>query len=284
VALGIKRLAWASVEIPMVMPKPDLMPLTGGYRKTPVLQIGAEVYCDTSLILTEIERRHPHPALFPADVAGLAPAVGRWSDTTFFEPGAGLSMGLNKDLPEPILKDRKAFFEFMDFDELERSVPHLFDQFLAQVALVEAQLADGRDFWMGERVTALDICAYFPLWMARGNVPGADELLAPFAKTAVWRERMAAFGYGTPSPMSGAEALAMAHRIEPQPGTGVTATRTDFNTGDTVTVAPTDYGAVPVRGTLITLNHERITLRRQSDATGPINTHFPRAGYRIDAA
>ena len=48
--LGFKGLAWKSVTIPMMMPKPDLLALTGGYRKTPVLQIGADVYCDTDLI------------------------------------------------------------------------------------------------------------------------------------------------------------------------------------------------------------------------------------------
>jgi hypothetical protein len=40
---GIKGLSWQSVIIPAALPKPDLMPLTGGYRRTPVLQIGADV-------------------------------------------------------------------------------------------------------------------------------------------------------------------------------------------------------------------------------------------------
>ena len=75
-----KGLAWRSVEIPMVMPKPELMPLTGGYRKTPVLQIGAEVYCDTSLILAEIERGKEEAALvmggLPVDLDGRARLAG----------------------------------------------------------------------------------------------------------------------------------------------------------------------------------------------------------------
>ena len=41
--LGLKGLAWGSVEIPVIMPKPDLTALTGGYRKTPVLQIGTDI-------------------------------------------------------------------------------------------------------------------------------------------------------------------------------------------------------------------------------------------------
>ena len=48
--LGFKGLAWRSVQIPMAMPKPDVVALTGGYRKTPLLQIGADIYCDTALI------------------------------------------------------------------------------------------------------------------------------------------------------------------------------------------------------------------------------------------
>jgi glutathione S-transferase len=64
-ALGLKVLSWRSVRVPVILPKPDLMPLTGGYRKTPVLQIGADVYCDTRLILRELERRHPSPSFYP---------------------------------------------------------------------------------------------------------------------------------------------------------------------------------------------------------------------------
>jgi glutathione S-transferase len=58
VALGFKSLEWSSVIVPPVTPKPDLTALTGGYRRAPVLQIGADIYCDTRLILRELERRH----------------------------------------------------------------------------------------------------------------------------------------------------------------------------------------------------------------------------------
>ena len=62
IGLGLKQAAWKSVEIPNVMPKPDLMPLTGGYRRTPVMQVGADIYCDTQLIMLELDRRLPSPA------------------------------------------------------------------------------------------------------------------------------------------------------------------------------------------------------------------------------
>ena len=42
-ALGLKGLAYRSVDIPGLPPRPLLEPLTGGYRRAPVLQIGADI-------------------------------------------------------------------------------------------------------------------------------------------------------------------------------------------------------------------------------------------------
>ena len=89
--LGYKQLSWRSVEIPRIMPKPDLTALTGGYRKTPVLQVGADIYCDTLLILREIERRHPEPSLYPGVPEGLANALSYWVERTTFVPAAALA-------------------------------------------------------------------------------------------------------------------------------------------------------------------------------------------------
>ena len=45
-AFGPKTLAWRPVTIPPAMPEPDLLPLTGGYRRVSVMQIGAVIFCD----------------------------------------------------------------------------------------------------------------------------------------------------------------------------------------------------------------------------------------------
>jgi glutathione S-transferase len=82
--LGIKQLAWRSVLIPPVMPKPDVIALTGGYRKTPVLQIGADIYCDTALIARVLEARQPVPTLYPVD-APLAVPLAQWADSYLFQ-------------------------------------------------------------------------------------------------------------------------------------------------------------------------------------------------------
>jgi glutathione S-transferase len=82
--LGYKQLAWKSVIIPSISPKPDLQALTGGYRKTPVLQIGADIYCDTALICDVLEHRQPSPTLYPSGIKGAARIVAQWADSTLF--------------------------------------------------------------------------------------------------------------------------------------------------------------------------------------------------------
>ncbi len=281
--LGLKGLSWRSVEIPMVMPKPHLTALTGGYRKTPVLQIGADIYCDTRLIAVELEARHPQPTLFPHGERGMSLALGTWSDRAFFEPGAGLSMGLNKNgLPAAVINDRKAFFNFMDFDTLEREIPHLMSQFRAQADLIEQQLGDGREFLFADAPGLADIQAYFPVWMARGNVPGAAALFAPYARLLAWEQRMRALGHGTRTSMTGEESHAAARNAATPRGAGVDpADPLGLKAGDLVSVAPDDYGRDPVAGELVTLSLHEVAVRRTDPLAGTLLVHFPRIGYRI---
>jgi glutathione S-transferase len=283
--LGLKGLHWRSVDIPMVMPKPELTALTGGYRKTPVLQIGADIYCDTRLIAVELENRFPQPTLFPGGNRGMTLALAAWSDRAFFEAGAGLSMGLNKQgLPDAIIADRKAFFNFMDFDTLEAEMPHLMTQLRAHADLLEQQLADGRSFWLGEHPGLADIHAYFPVWMARGNIPVADALLGPYTHMARWEHRMLEIGHGMPSTLSSADALAIARASVPEPGRGVDpADPLGLSAGDRVRVAPDDYGRDPVEGRLTTLALHEVSVERGDPAAGTVVVHFPRIGYRVSA-
>jgi glutathione S-transferase len=284
-ALGVKRLSWRSVQIPLVMPKPDLTALTGGYRKTPVMQIGADIYCDTQRIAVELERRFPKPSLFPAGSDGLALALSAWSDKAFFEPGAGLSMGTNADLPEPILTDRKAFFNFMDFSTLDTSLPHFYSQLRSHAALIERQLSDGRDYFLGEGPGWADILAYFPVWMVRANVADIDTLLVRFEALAEWEARIKAIGHGERTEITAEGAIAIARdsvsasevRVDPDDPLHLAA-------GCRVEVSPDDYGIVPVAGALVQLTSDNIAIRRDDPRAGELVVHFPRIGYRVVAA
>ena len=70
--LGFKQLGYRSVLVPMMLPKPDVIALTGGYRRAPVLQIGSDIYCDTALIADVLEHIQPEPTLYPQAHAASA--------------------------------------------------------------------------------------------------------------------------------------------------------------------------------------------------------------------
>ncbi len=284
-ALGLKDVPWFSVDIPMVMPKPLLTALTGGYRKTPVMQIGADIYCDTQCIAMALERHCPEPTLFPGHNAGLAMALSQWSDTAFFQPGAGLSMGTNTELPEDILQDRREFFNFLDFSTLPQQLPHLFSQFRAHLQLVETMLADGREFLLGDRPGWADILAYFPLWMCRGNIASAAELVQPLPALLAWESRMMDIGHGSPGTIAADDALAIARQSSSTVSPEIVSDAWPrIDSGTSVTVAPQDYGAVPVMGELVRLTHSDIAIRREDAQAGEVVVHFPRLGYRVDIA
>jgi glutathione S-transferase len=108
VVFGLKNIAWTSVRIARIMPRPDLMPMTGGYRRTPVLQIGADIYCDTQCILREIERRFPEPSLLSDRNEGLAWAAAIWTDRLFFQNTVNLVFGSLADkVTQDFIADRE---------------------------------------------------------------------------------------------------------------------------------------------------------------------------------
>ncbi len=284
-ALGLKGLEWFSVEIPMVMPKPSLTALTGGYRKTPVMQIGADIYCDTQCIALALEKYQPEPSLFPEHSAALALALSQWSDAAFFQPGAGLSMGTNEQLPEDIVQDRREFFNFLDFSNLQEQLPQLYGQFSAHLHLVQGMLADGRSFVLGSAPGWADILAYFPLWMCRGNISCAPSLVADLPALLAWESRILAIGHGHPTPMPADEALRIARDSISIASADIAAgSWPDLASDAAVIVTPQDYGAVPVAGRLLRLTHSDIAIRREDPVAGELVVHFPRLGYHIEAA
>ncbi|MEO0346739.1 MAG: glutathione S-transferase family protein [Pseudomonadota bacterium] len=282
---GIKAAPWQSVQIPMIMPKPNLTALTGGYRKTPVLQIGAEVYCDTLCIAQEIEARQPVPSLFPTGRRGLALALSRWSDKAFFEPGAALSMGENPQVPGEVIEDRKQFFNFMDFSKLAESLPQARWQLQAQIELLEDALAGDDPYLDGERPGYTDILGYFPVWMTNANVPSAPRMFDPYPRVREWAARMSEVGHGDRSDIDAADALAVARETEPSDeGTVDADNELSLTQGESVIVCADDYGQDAIAGTLLHLDTQRVTIRREEGGIGPLNVHFPAIGFRVGAA
>jgi len=284
-ALGLKGLSYHSVTIPVWMPKPDLLPLTGGYRRAPVMQVGSDVYCDTLLILRAIERMHPEPSFYPGGSAGLASAVGWWAEKFTFMPAVCLVTSLIGDrLPKELIEERKPFFG-VDLSK-EATLPEqpLNRQRLhAHMAWLGQMLVDGRRFLLGDAPSAADLAAYHPIWFVLKNTGAAGDAMLPMAPLRDWYGRVAAIGHGNPAEMSGADALAAARTSEPAaPGFESAADDpSGCKAGDSVTVTPDDSGRDPVAGELVACSTDEVVIRRADPLVGNIQVHFPRAGFEL---
>ena len=149
-ALGRKSLPWRSVEAPMVMPKPDHVELTGGYRRVPVLQVGADVYCDTHCIARALDRLHPDPPLSPPGQETVEHAFTRWAETTFML-GVHALFALGGVFPPEFVEDRRKTMvpPGLSLDSLAVVLPTRLLQIRANLERLEQQLSDGRAFVLG---------------------------------------------------------------------------------------------------------------------------------------
>ncbi|MDJ0683831.1 MAG: glutathione S-transferase family protein [Alphaproteobacteria bacterium] len=292
VALGIKGLAWRSVEIPRLPPKPLLTPMTGGYRRTPVMQIGADIYCDSHCILQELERRHPGsdraPSLFPADDTGLMQILSRWTDGALFDLGVKIVLGSDPDKLDPAFaEDRGKLYLGPDWavglQQANAALPHLLAQLRAPLSWLESMLGDGRAFLTGARPAAIDAQFYHVLWFIGGRTEIGARFLQEFTNLAGWMARVAELGHGDPSPMAAEDALARAKACEPL------SERIDdpndpqgLKPGMTVTVTPDlDSGEQSVEGVVSGVAPDRISITRATPDLGAVGVHFPRAGFRV---
>src|SRR6202453_1310620 len=281
--LGFKGLHWSSVHIPNIMPKPDLTALTGGYRKTPVLQIGADIYCDSQLIMHELERLHPSPTFYPAG-RGAADGLGWWAEKTTFSQAANIVFAQRFDtLPEGFLEDRAKFSgRTIDPAAMRAAVPNALDQLRAHFDWLDQMLTDGRLFLQGSAPGLADLAAYYPVWFLQQRLGPLAAPLDGFPRLLTWAERVAAMGHGRRSPMTSEQALDAARAATsiasatPDPGDPV-----GRKPGQTVTVTPDDTGRDPVLGELVVSGIHEIVIRRSDGAIGEVCVHFPRAGFVV---
>jgi glutathione S-transferase len=288
VAFGLKDLTWRDVEIPRLPPKPMLTALTGGYRRTPVMQIGADIYCDSQCILRELERRHPTPTFMPTTEAGLMWCLSRFTDGDFFSLAVKIVLGsAGDDLPSDFAEDRGRLYVGENWAEgLKRAnaqLPHLVAQMRAPLSWMNAQLSDGRAFLLGADPAAIDAQMYHCVWFVRGRWSGGPAMLSEFPDLLRWEENVRAIGHGTSTAMSAEDAIDRAKNSEPTSNTGVADhDPQDLQVGTVVTVSPdVDGGEQPVEGTVRYADADTISILRTSDDVGTVCVHFPRAGYRV---
>ena len=293
--MGYKHLAWKSVIIPSIMPKPDVLALTGGYRKTPFMQIGADIYCDSALICDVLEHRQPEPTLYPPQHKGLARVLAQWGDTTLFwaamaynlQPKGAATMfeGAPPEVAKAFGADRAAMTTGMTRLRAPDATA-AYKSYLRRIA----NMLDGQDFLMGSVPCVADFSVYHPLWFTRTRVPVVADILDHTPGVLAWMDRMAAIGHGTLEKMSAIKSIASCSAA-----TGTTApfhpeSHSEFQDehgiplGSQVTLAAESFGPETTQGELVAATRTRYTLRRVDERAGTVHVHFPRIGFVLKRA
>jgi len=283
--LGFKQLAWKSVLIPPVLPKPDVVALTGGYRRTPVLQIGADIYCDTALICDVLEHIAPVPALYPPLHKGMARTLAQWGDTTLFwtsmaynfQPKGLVDLfGAAPELGKAFADDRRAMSTNMTRLR-PQDATGAYKSYLRRVS----ETLGSQDFVMGEVPTLADFSLYHPLWFTRVRTPSLAGILELTPAVLQWMDRMAAIGHGTPEKFDAESAIQRAASSVPASLLTDSTFQDDHGIalGARVTIAAESFGAETTEGELVAATRTHFTLRREDARAGTVQVHFPRIGY-----
>lgn len=284
--LAIKAVPWSSVVQPSVMPKPDLTPLTGGYRRIPVMQIGADIFCDSAVIMAEIERLHPTPKV----IQGADWAPNAWANVTFFQPTVGIIFGAIADTVTPdFIKDREAMTgRPFDLAGMKAAAVPMKGQFRAITAWLETQLAD-KAFVAGDAPGLADIAWYMNYWFLNSALRAEmADLLSDMPKALGWIGRMRAIAKTRVyEEMTGAQAIAVAKATEPASTAHIVHDAKDpagLAPGAKVKVAGDDNPGDRIAGTLIAISLDRIVIAREDPQVGKVHVHFPRVGFNATPA
>ena len=286
--LGFKGLAWQSVLIPVMLPKPDLVALTGGYRRTPVLQIGADIYCDTALIADVLEHLAPAPALYPASQKGLARVIAQWADGPLFQAAMAYNFqpdGARQLFPDP--EQLKAFAA--DRAAMRNNVPRMpaadatsaYRSYLRRIS----SMLEQSPYLLGNAPCIADFAVYHPLWFTRTQVTSLAGILETVPAVLDWMDRIAAIGHAAFTPLSAQQAIDIAHACVP-------ATLADefhqddhgIPLGAPVTVIAESFGLEATGGELVAATRTRYTLKRNDARAGQRHVHFPRVGFVMKLA
>jgi len=286
---GLKKLAWKSVVIPIIMPKPDVVALTGGYRRTPVLQIGADVYCDTALICDVLEHHKSTPSLHPPGSNGGARIIAQWADSSLFT--AAMAHNFSPKGAAHFFKDRppedaKAFAE--DRTRMRAGASRMYpgDAASAYRSYLRriASMVDSQPYVLGDQPSLADFACYHPLWFTRNITPPMAAILDATPSIAAWMARMSAIGHGTMEQCDSAAAIAIAAQSKPvdvqhdafQDDHGIAL-------GSKVTITAESFGLEPTEGELVAATRTRYSLRRSDPRAGTVHVHFPRVGFQLRA-
>lgn len=284
--LGYCQLPWQSARVAPLPPRPAVDTMTGGYRRIPVAQLGADIFCDSRLIAEEIAALAGRPELSQEQAgADQRELAARAELEVFFacvKKAAGLPL-LRRVVADygpltlvRLLRDRAGVARSMNEPRLQNTdASGNVDSYLDDLeALLTA------DFLFGDQPTLADFAAWHCLWFA--TEVGGKDLLSKHPRVQTWARTLAAFETTPAAELSADEAVSVALAHEPRQ---LPDDRGDADLlGKPVNIAPADYAREPVHGTLVACRADRFILQRETTATGLVHVHFPRERFIITSA
>jgi len=264
--------------------------LTGGYRRTPVLQIGADIYCDTSLICTMLEHAQPNPSLYGSHAKGLVRSLAQWADNIVFPAAMGYNFqpagaahvfaSTDPEVVKVFAADRQAMRGGASRMPAADATG-AYKNYLRRVS----SMLEGKAFLLGAQPTLADFSVYHSVWFTVVKVPVLAGILDTTPLVKAWVERMQAFGHGSSTSLSTTDALKVAHEASPlDVSKEVFQDEHGIPLGTQVVVHAESFGTEPTQGELVAATRTRFSLRRHDALTGTVHVHFPRNGFIMKKA
>ncbi|CAO3625439.1 unnamed protein product [Cunninghamella blakesleeana] len=296
--LNYKKVDYKWVNISVQEPRPQRRYLDGGYTKTPILQIGNQVFCDTKTIIAELEKRYPTPSLYPthhqkdqSSTQLLCTGLNYLLENAVF---LAIPTQFPLDLlPKKLLEDRAKFAgKELNIEKQKALQPYLKLDLEAQLERIVKHLDNGKNgSWILNTDTPSDadftlaLDTFFAI-----NVLGEDFLKERFPKLVNHFESLMALAdpgriYELDE-ISPEDALVIAKNQQSTPSSSITFPGKSelFSLGQKVAVTPLDTGKTPAIGTLVALSPERVTIKISNDLTGDVYVHFPITTFIITPA
>ena len=288
ITFGIMGMEWQSVQIPRIPPKPLLMPLTGGYRRTPVLQLGADIFCDSQTIAWQLGLQNSNAPAYQLSNKSLELILGSFGEAILFSLSVRvvLTTSMGK-APEEFIKDRGSlYFEpGWTVEEMKNSLPSILLQLQAAFDLINHHLLENGPFINGDIPSYSDAVVQHCVWFLCGRWEGGIDFIKPFDAVCKQREAIASLGHGISHDISAEQALETATKNIPNAPMGINCKFTGgLRRGQRVKIRPNGRTSDPdVIGALRYLDETVVILDYEHEETGQVAIHFPVLGYQISA-
>jgi len=284
-ALGLVDTSWKSVEIPRVPPKPLLMPLTAGYRRTPVLQSGADVYCDTQNIVRAISELTAMSLLLPTRQRGQIFALTDWVDGAVFNLAARVILTSALDTAPPeFIQDRGGLYFGPNWtpEGLKAQLPGVIRQLAAHLDSINQGLTDTGGYFT-ESLSYADISIAYVAWFIRGRWDVGPEFLSQFPRVERIERDVHEQSTDRHEEVSAESALMTALQAKSSAPRGVQAQiGSRLSEGMRVSIRPqAETSDPPIIGRLRYLDRVRVSIDHQDPQVGDVVVHLPVAGYQI---